>query len=153
MKRPGVLSWAIFCLCIVGIILSGISLKTHYSKSASEFCDVDTTFNCDLVNRGPWADIHGFPVAAIGLIGYALLLVLSRFVPWYKGTAAVLMVGALAGLAYSLHLTYLEAYVIGAWCIVCLGSQATIAVIAVLSIAAFAFTFRAARRTDEIAAT
>ena len=44
-----------------------------------------------------------------------------------------MLLGALAGLAFALYLTYIEAYVLGVWCILCLGSLATILGITVLS--------------------
>jgi uncharacterized membrane protein len=43
--------------------------------------------------------------------------------------------GALAGVGFALYLTYIEAYVLQAYCILCLTSLATIVVIASLSAA------------------
>jgi len=47
----------------------------------------------------------------------------------------LLLAGALAGLAFALYLTYIEARVLGVWCILCLSSLAVIASIAVTSAA------------------
>jgi len=42
-------------------------------------------------------------------------------------------VAAVGGLGFALYLTYIEGYVLGAWCILCLSSLAMIAGIAVLA--------------------
>jgi uncharacterized membrane protein len=70
-------------------------------------------------------------VAAIGLVGYAALLGLSRM--RRRGARTLMLLAALVGLAFCLYLTYIEAYVLGVWCLLCLGSQATIVAITVLS--------------------
>ena len=49
------LRWALTVLLLGGITVSSISLATHYSKDKSEFCDLSNSFNCDMVNRGPYA--------------------------------------------------------------------------------------------------
>ena len=118
-------------LAVVGMALSAASLKNHYSGEKTEYCDLGENFNCDVVNRSVYSHIGPVPVAAIGLMGYAALFVLSRA---RQRAARVLMVlGALAGLAFALYLTYIEAYVLGVWCILCLSSLAAIAAITVLS--------------------
>jgi uncharacterized membrane protein len=118
-------------LAVVGIVLSAVSLKNHYSGDKTEYCDLSENFNCDLVNRSVYSRVGPVPVAAIGLVGYVALLALSRI---RRYPAPILMLlGALAGLAFSLYLTYIEAYVLGVWCVLCLGSLATIVTITVLS--------------------
>jgi vitamin-K-epoxide reductase (warfarin-sensitive) len=122
---------AISLLAVVGMALSTVSLKNHYSGEKTEYCDLGETFNCDLVNRSVYSHIGPVPVAAIGLIGYAALLVLSRM--RRRWAAALMLLGAVAGLAFALRLTYIEAYVLGVWCLLCLSSLATIVAIAPLS--------------------
>lgn len=125
---------AISLLAVVGMALSTVSLKNHYSGQKTEYCDLSENFNCDLVNRSVYSRVGPVPVAAIGLVGYALLFVLSR-VRW-RGARLLTLLGALAGLAFALYLTYVEAYVLGVWCILCLGSLATIVGITLLAAAA-----------------
>ena len=122
---------AISLLAVFGMALSAVSLKNHYSGEKTEYCDLGETFNCDVVNRSIYSHIGPVPVAAIGLAGYAALLILSRM---KSRTAALLMLlGALAGLAFALRLTYVEAYLLGVWCILCISSQLAILAITVLS--------------------
>jgi len=125
---------AISLLAVVGIVLSAVSLKNHYSGEKTGYCDLSENFNCDLVNRSVYSRVGPVPVAAIGLIGYAALLALSRVKR--RGARILMLAGALAGLAFALYLAYIEKYVLGVWCVLCLGSMATIAVIAALSSAA-----------------
>jgi uncharacterized membrane protein len=122
---------AICLLAAVGMALSAVSLKNHYSGVKTEYCDLSENFNCDLVNRSVYSRVGPVPVAAIGLIGYGLLFALSRM---QRRAARVLMfLASLVGLAFCLYLTYIEAYVLGVWCILCLGSLATIVGITLLA--------------------
>jgi uncharacterized membrane protein len=122
---------AISLLALAGSALSAVSLKNHYSGVKTEYCDLSENFNCDLVNRSVYSRVGPVPVAAIGLVGYAALLGLSRM--RRRWAAALMLLGALTGLAFALRLTYIEAYVLGVWCILCLGSLAAIVGITVLS--------------------
>ena len=127
---------AISLLAVVGMVLSALSLKNHYSGEKTEYCDLGESFNCDVVNRSVYSHIGPVPVAAIGLLGYTILLVLSRITR--RGAQIFMLLGALAGLGFALYLTYLEAYVLGVWCVLCLESLVAITAIAVLSVVAVA---------------
>ena len=124
---------AISVLAVAGMIISSVSLYHHYGTDTDSFCDLGGEFNCDIVNRSVYSTVLGVPVALIGLVGYALLLGSATF--WRsKPEAPLLLLGAsLAGLCFALYLTYVEGFVLGAWCILCLSSLAMISGIAVLS--------------------
>jgi len=125
---------AIVFLCIVGALLSAVSLKNHYSTTLTGYCDLDEIFNCDLVNRSIYSRVLGVPVALIGLVGYVLLGV-SSFVrkTWL---AKLRLIGACFGLAFALYLAYIEARILAVWCLLCIGSLLCIATIAVLAVKA-----------------
>ena len=112
---------------ILGLIISSYALYLHFRPLGDSWCDLSTAFSCDLVNKGPWSEIFGIPVAFFGIPGYAILLILSVFRPkhWQRWFLLV----ALTGIVFSLYLTYLEAFVILAWCIVCLSSLAVITIL------------------------
>jgi vitamin-K-epoxide reductase (warfarin-sensitive) len=124
---------AILLLALAGIGLSTASLVAHYKKSATEYCDLGDNFNCDLVNRSPYSEIARVPVAAIGIAGYIFLLAMSRLARSRRIAAWAMLAASLAGLAFALRLTYVEAYILEVWCILCLGSLAAIFLITVLS--------------------
>src|SRR3954469_2088946 len=128
------ISWLIVLLALVGIVLSAVSLVNHYKKSPSEFCDIDETFNCDIVNRSIYSKIFGIPVAAIGLVGYIVLLVLSRINREKKLFSSILILGSVIGLAFSLYLTWIEVRILAVYCILCLGSLACIVLISILAV-------------------
>ena len=120
-------------LSLAGVVDSAIALQRHYAKSATEFCDFNQKFSCDIVNRSEQSTVAGIPVAAIGVAGYAILFVLSTFWKARTDTPLRLLAASLLGLAFALYLTYVEAYVLNTWCILCLTSLALISLISILA--------------------
>jgi len=125
---------AIALLALAGMFVSSISLYHHFSKSKTSFCDIGQSFNCDLVNRSQYSVFHGIPVALLGILGYLLILSLATVYREKAETPFILAGVALAGLGFALYLTYIEAFVLHAWCILCLSSLTLITVAAVLSL-------------------
>jgi vitamin-K-epoxide reductase (warfarin-sensitive) len=119
-------------LAILGVVVSSVSLYHHFSASKTSFCDIGQAFNCDLVNRSQYSSFAGIPVALIGIVGYLLILAFATLYREKAETPVMLMIASLAGLGFALYLTYIEARVLDAWCILCLSSLATILAIAVL---------------------
>ncbi len=116
-----------------GVLVSSVSLYHHYGTSATSYCDIGENFNCDIVNRSTYSTIAGIPVAAIGIIGYLATLLLATVYRSKPEVPAVLAVASLAGLAFALYLTYIEGFVLAAWCVLCLSSLALMFSIAVFS--------------------
>lgn len=131
----GILFGIIAVLALAGVIVSAVSLQRHYAKSATEFCDFSQKFSCDIVNRSEYSSLMGIPVAAIGIAGYALLFAFSTFWKARAETPNRLLGAAIAGLVFALYLTYIEAYVLATWCILCLISLLLISLISLLAIA------------------
>ena len=132
--RNRILFALIALLSLAGGIVSAVSLQRHYAKSATAFCDFSQQFSCDIVNRSEYSTIQGIPVAGIGVAGYAALLVLATFWKSRAETPNRLLGAAIAGLAFALYLTYIEAYELMTWCILCLISLALISMISLLAI-------------------
>jgi uncharacterized membrane protein len=120
-------------LAVGGAVVSSVSLYHHYGTSQTTYCDFGESFNCDTVNRSTYSVIFGLPVALIGIIGYLVLLALATFYRSKAETPVMLLIASLAGLGFALRLTYIEGFVLAAWCILCLSSLALILGIAVLS--------------------
>lgn len=133
-ERTSRLYPAIALLAFAGIFVSSISLYHHFGKSKMSFCDIGQSFNCDLVNRSPYSIFHGIPVALLGIFGYLLVLLLATVYREKAETPFILAGIMLAGLGFALYLTYIEAFVLHAWCILCLSSLALIAIVAALSL-------------------
>lgn len=80
--------------------------------------------DCNAVQQSAYAYFAGVPIGLLGVMGYAALLLLwalGRIVP-NRNADLLLLVGVLFGTAFSLYLTFLEPFVIGAVCAWCLTS-------------------------------
>ena len=141
--RNRILFALIALLSLAGVIDSAVALQRHYAKSETAFCDFSQKFSCDIVNRSEYSTIQGIPVAGIGIAGYAALFVLTTFWKARAETPNRLLGAAIAGLVFALYLTYIEAYELTTWCILCLISLALISVISLLAIAVKVRTARA----------
>ncbi len=120
-------------LSVIGIAVSSVSLYHHYGSSKSNFCDFGESFNCDIVNRSTYSSLFGIPVALIGILGYGTLLALATVYRSKAETPAMLMIASTLGLGFAIYLTYIERFVLGTWCILCLSSFAMIVLITVFS--------------------
>ena len=134
-RRPDrILFGLIAVLSLAGMIVSAVSLQRHYAKSATAYCDFNQKFSCDIVNRSEYSTVMGIPVAGIGVAGYGALFLLSTFWKLRAETRTRLLGASFAGLAFALYLTYIEAYELRIWCILCLASLGIISLITVLAI-------------------
>lgn len=121
-------------LAVGGIVVSSVSLQHHFATSKTSFCDVGENFSCDIVNRSEYSTILGIPVALIGMLGYAALAGLATVYRERSETPAMLLGAAVLGLAFALYLTYIEARVLGVYCILCLSSLSLITVTTLLAV-------------------
>ncbi len=121
-------------LSFAGVVDSGIALQRHYAKTSTQFCDFSQRFSCDVVNRSEFSSVVGIPVAGIGVAGYGFLLLLATLWKRRSETPTRLLAASLVGLAFALYLTYIEAYKLETWCILCIVSLALITFISILAI-------------------
>jgi vitamin-K-epoxide reductase (warfarin-sensitive) len=129
--------FVIVILALAGVLVSALALHVHYSNDVQP-CDINARWDCGIVNHSHYAVFHGIPVAVFGIAGYAAIGVLALF--RRRLLTAVL---ALAGLAYAVYLSNIEAHILGVWCLYCVSSQVIIALITLLAIAALIFGQRA----------
>ena len=114
-------------LAICGVVVSAMALRVHYSAS-TEPCSINEKWDCGIVNHSQFAEVAGFPVAAIGILGYLAL-------GWFAiAKQRLLLCGAaVIGFGYSLYLGYIEKSVLGVWCLYCVISLGIIALITILA--------------------
>jgi vitamin-K-epoxide reductase (warfarin-sensitive) len=129
-RNSGWILLVIALLSAGGVVVSSLSLYHHYGTSKSSYCDFGGNFNCDMVNRSIYSTVLGVPVALIGILGYAGLLALATVYKARAATPAMMLLGSVAGLGFALYLTYVEAYVLAVWCVLCLSSLGLITTIA-----------------------
>lgn len=128
--------WIAF-LALFGVVLSVYSLLHKEGFTSGAVCNLNDTFNCDVVNQGPYSDLYGIPVALMGIIGYGLIMTASLLKmkqPEDKGITTFLVLASLGGFGFALYLSGIEAFVLQTWCIVCLGSQTVMTAIMILSL-------------------
>jgi uncharacterized membrane protein len=118
-------AWLIPVLVAVGLV-AAIYLAFVEVTDTQAVCG--PVGDCNAVQQSPYATLFGFlPVGVLGLIGYVLILTAWGF--WQYGTKKIrpqaiqlLWVMAAFGLLFSIYLTFLEPFVIGATCAWCLTS-------------------------------
>ena len=120
--------WILILLAILGIATSALAMREHYRTDTSP-CSINERWDCGIVNHSPYAVIRGIPVAGIGMVGYLLIAVLA-----WRRAYKLMLLGALAGLVFSLYLSYIEAEVLGVWCIYCVISLGIICLITLLDL-------------------
>ncbi len=131
--QPTYLMKVIALLAIGGVAVSLVSLYEHFATSTTSFCNFSQSFNCDLVNRSPYSTLLRMPVALIGAVGYSLIVILALVYRSQSQTPMLLLMVSLVGLGFALYLAYIEKFVLGAWCLLCLTSLGLIFSEAVLS--------------------
>ena len=120
--------YVIAFLAIVGITVSVLALRVHYSTDVQP-CSINEHWDCGIVNHSRYAEIRGIPVAVLGIAGYAAIGILALF-----GRIRWVALFSIVGLGFALYLSNVEANILHTWCLYCVISQVTIAIIAIFSL-------------------
>ncbi len=124
--------WAIPPLVALGLIVAGYLAYVETQQVAAVCGPVG---DCNAVQQSEFALLFGFlPIAVLGLIGYVGIGTAWAVARYTDGLWAALaklaLVGmAWSGLAFSIYLTFLEPFVIGATCAWCLTSAVVMTVL------------------------
>jgi uncharacterized membrane protein len=117
--------WTVPVLVLIGV---GVASYLSYIEISHAEAACGPVGDCNTVNQSKYATLFGFlPVGVLGLMGYALIFVLwvlrrsGQGVQRAQATLG-LWAAALFGTLFSVYLTFLEPFVIGASCIWCLTS-------------------------------
>lgn len=102
---------------------------------------------CDVVQNSEYATLVGIPVPVLGILGYAGFL-LAAALPGPLGRALGLFNGLVA-LAFSGWLTYVEAFILEAWCAWCVTSAILVTIATALTIARVIVGNRADAAADD----
>jgi uncharacterized membrane protein len=123
--RKALPSWLIPVLCLIGLGVAGYMSFIEFTETEA-FCG--PVGNCNTVQQSSYATLFGFlPVGILGLLGYLSILILwlvSRLdLPDYDHLVKMLLWAlSLIGILFSIYLTFLEPFVIGATCMWCISS-------------------------------
>jgi uncharacterized membrane protein len=114
-------------LCLVGVGIAGYLTIVHYA-GLRPVCEI--SHGCETVQTSRYASLFGIPVALLGLISYALMIVASR-----AGGERPLVAGNALGLiafVFSVYLTYREVFTIHAICSWCVSSAIVFTLLAIV---------------------
>jgi uncharacterized membrane protein len=120
-------SWAIPILCAIGFV---VAAYLSYVETAQVEAVCGPVGDCNTVQQSEYARLFGvIPIGLLGLIGYVLIAVAWIISRRGSGRLADLAAAALFGMSlfgtvFSIYLTFLEPFVIGATCVWCLTSAA-----------------------------
>lgn len=115
-------------LALAGVVVSALALHVHYVSGAQP-CDINSHWDCGIVNHSSFAMIGPVPVAVIGIIGYLIIAGLA-----FLRQRFLLMLAVFAGFCFALRLTFIEEYALEVWCLYCVISQTIIALLLLLSL-------------------
>ena len=123
-------------LSLIGLFISAYLYLYKIGRIGTLACG---TGACETVQLSSWSRFAGVDVSLIGIVGYAVLLVLSLFALQpglfsQRWPAATLSLLAGLGVAFTVYLTYLELFVIHAVCRWCLGSAVIILAILIATL-------------------
>jgi uncharacterized membrane protein len=130
--------WLIPVLCLIGLGLAGY---LAYVEMAQVQAVCGPVGDCNTVQQSVYARLFGvLPIGFLGMAGYAMILlawVIGRFAGQrLAGYASLAMLGMTAfGVLFSIYLTFLEPFVIGATCAWCLTSAILMTALFWLSLA------------------
>lgn len=121
MKRIGVI--AIVILAFFGIADSAY-IAEQEANGAPLLCNIENLSGCNAVVASPYSQLFGIPVAEYGILFYGLIFVLAalELVIFDQLLRRVLQVLSLVGVIASLYFSFIQAFVIDAFCIYCFAS-------------------------------
>lgn len=123
-RRWQALGAALLVLALAGVAIAAY-LAWENSQGKSGVCTI--AHGCSTVQQSRYGKILGVPISVPGLGLYlvlagAALVWLTNWRQWRPYAVVVGFYGALFGVLFSAYLTFLEAFVIDAWCIYCIVS-------------------------------
>jgi uncharacterized membrane protein/thiol-disulfide isomerase/thioredoxin len=128
-------AWIVPLLCAVGF---GVAGYLAYVETTQATAVCGPVGDCNTVQQSAYAHLFGIlPIGVLGLIGYAAILVawgISRFAYGRMAdfAAITLLTLTATGTLFSIYLTFLEPFIIGATCAWCLTSAILMTVLMLL---------------------
>jgi len=102
--------------------VAGYLTYEHFTSSTSLACSDNGVVNCLKVTTSTYSAVAGVPVAVLGLVFFAVMLVLQLPQMWRRPEPAVRLgrlAWAVVGLCTVLYLLYAELFAIDAICLWC----------------------------------
>lgn len=127
-ERP-LASWRIQAVPLLSLIGMVVATYLAYVEVSGAEAVCGPVGDCNTVQQSEYAKIFGIPVGLLGLAGYTVIMLAWAVRQYGSGQAARWAAIALptmifGGVIFSIYLTFLEPFVIGATCAWCLASAA-----------------------------
>lgn len=109
----------VFIFSLLGLLVSAFLLY-EYSLNGPVVCPIGT--GCDTVRTSPYSQFLGISIPVLGIAFYlamAILAVVHTHELPTKLIRKLQLLGAVSGVGFGAYLTYLEAFVIRAYCFWC----------------------------------
>jgi len=136
---PRAARWTILLFALAGLGFAGAASWVHYKlltdPSYVSPCDVSATLNCTQAYLSAYGSIRGVPVAAAGLLWFALVVLIAALAPSGSHdapapTPAYLMGLAAVGLVATVYLGHASFFVLHVACLLCIGTYVCVVGIA-----------------------
>ncbi len=129
--------WAIPLLSVIGL---GVAGYLAYVETAQVTAVCGPVGDCNAVQQSEYARLFGvIPIGVLGVAGYVMILAawsVGRYGRgrWVNLAGQALFVMTFAGTLFSVYLTFLEPFVIGATCAWCLASAVIMTLLMLLNV-------------------
>ena len=120
--------WLIPILALIGL---GVAAYLAYVETAQVTAVCGPVGDCNAVQQSVYARLFGvIPIGVLGVVGYIVILIawaVTQFIhgQWADLAQWTLWISTILGALFSIYLTFLEPFVIGATCVWCLSSAIT----------------------------
>jgi uncharacterized membrane protein len=136
--HAAVLPWTIPFLAVFGL---GVSLYLSYVEVGQVKAVCGPIGECNIVQASEYAQLMGIPIAVLGTLTYITVLALwagQRYLPARQGDISFTCLIALTIFCtlFSIYLTVIELFAIGAVCAWCLGSAVISTLLMILAVTA-----------------
>jgi uncharacterized membrane protein len=105
-----------------GLSVSTYLTVAHFSSGIALACPDSGVINCQKVTTSPESVIFGVPVAVLGIVFFAAMLLLNSPRAWRRPGAPVRLARlalAIVGVGFAFYLVYTELFAIHAICVWC----------------------------------
>ena len=136
VPRLGNRDWIIPVLCVIGSVVAGYLAYVETTETAAVCGPIG---DCNTVQQSEYARLFGIlPIGVLGLVGYTVILAAWLTARLARENLADVAIVSLFGMTafgtlFSIYLTFLEPFVIGATCAWCLTSAVLMTLLMLLS--------------------
>ena len=132
----------LLAFAVLGLGAAAASTYVHYrlltDPSYTSFCDVNSTVSCTEAYLSPYGSFLGIPVAPLGLLYFAFVLVMAAMTKAPSSAAhdsapAYIFAMSTVALAFVLYLGWASYFVLKVFCVLCAITYVSVIAIFVLS--------------------